>query len=90
MLHRTSIWLEYHHFFFRTVWCVFAYKFGGTTSAQSSIPILLILIFTFIHTLVTMCDSSLRVWKNKTLSKNSCYVILEHSVDLKLGFAFHW
>jgi hypothetical protein len=38
------------------------------TSAHSVIPILLILFFSYVHTLGTMCDSSLAVWKNKTLS----------------------
>jgi hypothetical protein len=38
------------------------------TSAHSGIPILLILFFTFVHTLGTMYDSSLGVWKNKIWS----------------------
>jgi hypothetical protein len=38
------------------------------TFAHSSIPILLLLFCSSIYTLGTMYDSSLGVWKNKTLS----------------------
>jgi hypothetical protein len=56
-------------FFFRI--CVFAIKFGGYDMPQIclfrySYP--LTVMFSAIHTLWTMRDSSLGVWKNKTLS----------------------
>jgi len=68
VLHLTSIWLEYHsHFqdmcFYNQVW---RYDLPRICSFRYSYP--LIVMFNSIHTLETLCDSSLEVWKNKTLS----------------------
>jgi hypothetical protein len=54
------------------------------TSTHSSIPILLILFVSSVHTLWTVYDSSLGVWKNKTLSN---IVVMSH-LSMWLSFNF--
>jgi hypothetical protein len=54
------------------------------TFAHSGIPILLILFFSSIHTLGTMYDSSLEVWKYKTLSK----IVVMSFLSMWLSFDF--
>jgi hypothetical protein len=54
------------------------------TSAHSDTPILLTLFFSSIHTLGTMYDSSLRVWKNITLSK----IVVLSFLSIWLSFDF--
>jgi hypothetical protein len=58
------------------------------TSAHSGIPILLILFFSSVHTLGTMYDSSLGVWKNKTLSKIDVMSFLSMWLGFDFGFNF--
>jgi len=68
VLHFTSIWLEYHYLFQDMCFCnqVWGYDMPRICSFRYSYP--LIVMFSFIHTLGTMCDSSLGVRKNETLS----------------------
>jgi hypothetical protein len=54
------------------------------TSAHSGTPILLTLFFSSVHTLGTMYDSSLGVWKNKTLSK----IVVMSFLSMWLSFDF--
>jgi hypothetical protein len=67
VLHLTSIWLEYHSLFQDLC---FTIKFGGmiclASTHSGSYP--LTIMFSSIHTLGTMCDSNLGVWKSETLS----------------------
>ena len=67
--------------------CVFAYKFEDMihpTFAHLDSPLLLILFFSFVHTLGTMYDSSLGVWKNKTQS----IIIVVSFLSIWLSFDF--
>jgi len=81
VLHLTSIWLEYHFFFSRDMcFCkqVWGYDMPHICSFRYSYP--LTIMFSSIHTLGTMCDSSLGVWKNETLSNILlCYILLCYS-----------
>jgi hypothetical protein len=54
------------------------------TSAHLGIPILLILFFSSVHTLGTMYDSRLGVWKNKILSK----IVVMSFLSMWLSFDF--
>jgi hypothetical protein len=68
-------------FFYRK--CVVAYKFGGIicpTSTHFGNLVLLIIFFSSVHTLGTMYDSSLWVWKN--IVQYCCYVNLKHVFEL--------
>ena len=58
------------------------------THAHSGIPVLLILFFSFVHTLWTMYDSSLGVWKNKTLFKIVVVSILSMRLSCDFGLNF--
>jgi len=68
VLYLTGIWLEYHSLFKDMCFCnqVWGYDMPYIYSFRYSYP--LTVMFSSIHTLGTMCDSSLGVWKNETLS----------------------
>jgi hypothetical protein len=68
VLNLTSIWLEYHSLFQDMCFYnqVSGYAMPCICSFRYFYP--LIVMFSSIHTLGTMCDSSLGVWKKETLS----------------------
>jgi hypothetical protein len=82
VLHLTSIWLEYHSLFQDLCFCkqVWGYDMPRIFSFIYSYP--LIVMFSSIYTLGTMCDSSLGYGRTKHCPI-FCYVILEHAVDFE-------
>jgi hypothetical protein len=68
VLHLTSIWLEYHSLFQDICFCnqVWGYDMSHIYLFRYFYP--LTVMFNSIHTFGTMCDLSLGVWKNETLS----------------------